>query len=151
MACCTGRTSGILADLFGPEFIAVRNMKGTYQRHPVGARIGTGTVAAVSGLLKPFLAPLIAALGLVLMPIMAGVASQKGDVEGTKGYLKAWGFCALTIGATVAFMAITTYFMPLLWSSALVVVIVTLSVIFHVQKAMKEPGTLPPLENIQRI
>jgi hypothetical protein len=151
MTCCAGRTSGILADLFGPEFILHRNMKGTFRNYPVGARVGFGTAAAISGLFKPFLCPLIAALGLVLMPIKAGIASHRGDVEGTKSYLKAWGFCFLTVAGTFTFLTVSTYFMPLLWSSALVVVIVTLSVIFHVQKAMKEPGDLSPLEEIRHL
>lgn len=148
MVCSNGRTSGILADLFGPEFIAQRNMGGTFRKYPVGARIASGTVATVSGLLKPFLCPLIAALGIVLMPIKAGVASCRGDVEGTKGYLEAWVFCILTVAATVAFLAVTTYFMPLIWSSSLGVVMVALSVILHVQKAMREPGELLPPPDI---
>ncbi|MCC5832674.1 MAG: hypothetical protein JJU12_06500 [Chlamydiales bacterium] len=139
MTCCAGRTGGILADLFGPEFILHRNMGETFRKHPVAARVGFGTAATLSGLVKPLICPLIAALGLVLMPIKAGVASYKGDVEGAKANLKAWGFCCLTIVATVAFFAVTTYCMPLLWSSALAIAILSLSVICHVHKAMKEP------------
>jgi hypothetical protein len=139
MACCYGRTSGILADLFGPEFILQRNMGENFRKYPVGARVAAGAAATVSGLFKPFLCPLIAATGLLLLPIKAGIASYRGDAQGTKDYLKAWSFCILSIGLTVAFLTTTTYFMPLVYSSALVVGIVSLSIIFHVKKAMKEP------------
>lgn len=138
MTCCSGKTCDVLGDVFGPEYMVHRRLGGIYSRHPVGARIVTANVSTLSGLLKPFLVPIIAAVGLLILPIIAA-AKFKGDRESAKGHLKAWGFCFLTIGATVAFFSLTTFYMPLVWSSAVVASICALSIILHVYKAMKEP------------
>lgn len=142
MKCCDEKTSSILADFFGPEFIPLRKMRG--QKYTVLTYSVAGTVATVTGFIKPFIGPVIAALGLIIMPIKAGIASYKGDVEGTKAYLKAWGFCALTVGGTIAFMGVTGFCMPLVVSATIVVAIVALSVIMHVQKAMREVSSFQP-------
>ncbi len=133
MVCCRDPIEG----LFGPEFILQRNMP--YRSHPVASRVAMGTVATISGIIMPFLSPLLAALGFILMPILAGVVACMGDSKGAKGYLQAWGVSVFTLAASVAFMSLTTFYLPLIWSSVLAISLIGLSVILHVRKAMKDP------------
>ncbi len=127
------------ADFFIPERIAHRNLGEAYAQYPFASRVGLGSIATVTGFLKPFLAPIIAAIGTVVMPILACIRVCKGDSEGAKGYFKAWRVCFLTLIGATAFMLTTAYFLPLIASTALVVSLCALSIIFHVREMMKDP------------
>ncbi len=137
--------SSILADLYGPEFIAMRSASSQFEAYPVSARVAAATTAAITGLAKPFILPLITAVGLLLLPLTAGIKAKNGDYEGAKNHLKAWGCCVLILGATALFLGVTTYQMPLVWSSATFVSMCALSIILHVRKALihKDNVNLP--------
>ncbi|MCH9628032.1 MAG: hypothetical protein S4CHLAM2_16820 [Chlamydiales bacterium] len=126
----------IVADLYGPEFIVMRSAFSQFEARPVSSRVAAVTVATITGLVKPFILPLITAVGLLLLPVTAGLKAKNGDYQGAKNHLKAWVFCVLISGAIVAFLAVTTYHMPLVWSSATFVSMCALSIILHVRKAL---------------
>ena len=98
-----------------------------------------GTVMTISGIMKPFLIPLIAAIGIILMPILAGIALYRGDKEAARSYLGAFGACVLILGACAAYLYVSAYHMPLNVSVAVSVCLVALSVILHIRGAMHAP------------
>lgn len=127
----------ILADLYGPEFILIRHFHDRFETEPVKARFVAASSTALTGLLKPFLLPLISTLGFILMPILAAKNMVEGSPEGTKAYLQAWGVSTLGLVGSFGIFLLIGYSFPLLWTAALLAGLCALSTIFHVAKAMK--------------
>lgn len=137
MSCC--KALEIMGDLYGPEFIIQRRYGAVYEQYPFGTRVATVPLAALLGFIKPVVIPLLAALGLVLFPILAVTRMFHGDITGARGYLISTGLCLLTLMGSLGFVAVIAYSLPLVWSSAVMITIFAISVILHVRQAVKSP------------
>ncbi|MEZ5314827.1 MAG: hypothetical protein R3E91_01245 [Chlamydiales bacterium] len=130
-------TKNILTPIFVPELYFIKKTN-IYCNYPIGGRLATGIIALVSGFVKPLLSLPIAAIGIIVMPIFAGLSAYKKDSHRAKTYLKACGFCCIVSFSGVAFLIAAAY-LPLIWSMSLIVLIISLSIIWHVQYAMPSP------------
>lgn len=139
--CCAGGLKKS-NDWFGPEFIIHRHLGSFYRDNPIMSRLITIPIAALTGALKVALFPLIAVVGLVVMPMIALVRFSQGKKEEGVEWLQAWGFCVLAVAGSVAFLGLFAFHIPLTWSIALIATAMTISIIIHVYKIAKEPGKL---------
>lgn len=131
------RAVDILADLYGPEFILVGYFQGKFEEEPLKARLIAASSTAVTGLLKPFLLPLISTLGFIIMPILAAKRMAEGDPSGSKAYLQVWGVTFLALFGSCALVLLIGYTFSLLWTGAILATLCALSTIFNVARAMK--------------
>lgn len=118
-------TGQILSNLFAPELALQRKIDRDIR--PVAVPLVT-----LSGLIKPLLVPIIAALGVVLLPVLA--AAKKGE---RTPYLKAWVFCVLTVVASFGAISLAAFHVRLLWSSLILTSACALSIILHVRNSIK--------------
>lgn len=152
--CQLGCDSGlkISNSFFAPEaYLKDRYLGDFYANHLVMSRYTMVPVGALCGFSKPFLFPVISAIGVVVLPIIALLKLADGhrndkpeSIKNGKDCLKAWAFSILGVGATIAFLAITAYFIPLVWSSALFLSFTVVSVSVHVYLMAKEPPASQP-------
>lgn len=141
--CCCSAGIQIFSDWIIPEGMIQRRLGAFYEKNPVMARLIATPVALLSGIIKVFLFPVICVIGIVVMPIIALIRTCQGEKNG-RDRMKAWGLCIVGVAASIAFLGVTCYYLPLITSSAILVVIMSISIILHVHKLVKEPVE-PPL------
>lgn len=152
--CCSLLDSEVFVNLIIPEGMIHRHLGEFYETYPIGARLIATPIAFLTGSLKVILFPIICAIGVIVMPILAIIRACSPDKQdagspGRRGpgdYLKAWCFCIIGLGASIAFISLTTYHLNLVTSSGLFVGILSISIIIHVYKLVKEP---PPPKDIK--
>ena len=136
-ACCqTGMK--IFSDWVIPEGIVQRKLGDFYENHPIMSRLLVAPVALFTGFMKVFFFPLICLVGVVAMPIIALVRSCRGNNDGG-GWLQAWCFCILGVAATAAFLGVACYYLPLINSATILVIMLAISIVLHVGTLLKEP------------
>lgn len=130
-----------------PEVLVHNELGQFYKDHPIGSRILAATIALFDGALKPLLFPVMCAVGVVAMPIIAGVQLARGENEDACEWGKAWIFCVLGAAATLGFVTIMTFYLPLTATVAILTGFIAFSIVIHVYKLVKEPPLpLPVLE-----
>ncbi|MFN0065967.1 MAG: DUF5422 family protein [Chlamydiales bacterium] len=88
----------------------------------------------VIGLIKPLLAPIIAAIGLVVFPIMAVIRALQGREADTKAHFQAFFVSIIVIAAVVGFVMISGNYLKLKTSLGVVSAVMAASVAFHVYR-----------------
>ncbi|NGX62288.1 MAG: hypothetical protein K940chlam9_01785 [Chlamydiae bacterium] len=139
-------TCGILKGWFAPEYLVKEKtcVAGHYETSHILSRVVVTPLATIDGFAKVFLAPLMALVGVVAMPIIALVRKcALGKDDGGK-WMKAWGVCLLTTVGTVAFLVVTGYYIPLLASTAIFVSLFAASICLHVYLGVKAPSPTIP-------
>jgi hypothetical protein len=143
MASCLASSFSIFSDCIIPEGIMQRRLGTFYAQHPIMSRLIASPIALISGTIKTLLFPVICAVGLVALPIIALLKN-----EGKTGpWIGAWCFCLLGVVLSGAFIASVAFQLPLIVSSGLFVSFLAISIIFHVYTLVKEPPALA-LENV---
>jgi len=137
LGCCS-KGFEIFTDWVIPEGIVHRRLGPLYANHPVMSRFLATPIALISGIVKIFLFPIICLVGAIALPLVAAARHflNKGD---GKEFLKSFGFCVLGFSASILFLSITSYYTPLLGSSALFLGLLSVSITIHVYKLMQEP------------
>jgi hypothetical protein len=148
-SCCSAGVR-IFSDWIIPEGCLHRHLGDFYRNNPIMSRLVVTPLALLSGIVKVFLFPLMCAVGIAAMPMIALLRALQGKKDGG-GWLQAWCFSILGVTASVAFMGLSCYYLPLVASSFILVTLITLSVIIHIQKLVKEPEEPPPFEKYHTI
>lgn len=134
--CSTG--CGLFSDWVVPEGILQRKLGKFYANHPVMSRVLATPIATICGIAKVVLFPMICLIGMIAMPIIAIIRAGIGKKDGGE-WVKAWCFSILGVAGCIAFFGFSTYYLPLISTSAFLVGGISLSIIVHVYKFVKEP------------
>lgn len=105
-----------------------------YVKYPLASRTTVIGANTVLGFIKPFLLPVIAAVGVIVQPIIATVQYCKGNSQEGAKWLKSSCFSLLALGGVAAFMVISAYHMTLMQGAAVVITGCALSIIIHVYR-----------------
>jgi multidrug transporter EmrE-like cation transporter len=143
--CCCDKGCDLFRYWVIPESFIQERLGSIYEQHPIMSRIVATPIAFFSGFLKVFLFPIICLVGIVTMPLFALLSKCKGRTEDSSNWLKAWGFCILGLGISIAFLAITCYQLPLVVSCGLFVGLLAVSITIHVYRLVKEPPIINKL------
>lgn len=108
-----------------------------YKNHPVMSRIVASVIAAISGTIKVFLFPVISAIGLIALPIIALVRCVKGE-RNNGNWCMGSVYCLLGIAGSIAFFGITGFCLPVVASASLFAGAIAFSICIHVYKANKD-------------
>jgi hypothetical protein len=136
--CCLA--ANYFSDWIVPEGWIQRGCLGPfYERHPVMSRVLATPIAFFSGTVKVFFFPVFCAVGILVMPIIAIIRACQGKKDGGE-WLKAWCFSIVGLAASIAFIAVACYYLPLIVTCALLVTFLAISIIAHVYKLVKEPA-----------
>lgn len=122
-----------------------------YDRNPCLSRCAMVPLGVISGSAKVILFPLISAIGAIVMPIMALVRAIQAHKESPSPrkealkkeavvWLKGGGLCLLGLGGTFAFIFITGFHVPLVWSATAFGGFFVISISIHVYKMAKSPS-----------
>jgi len=144
IAPCFSDGMRIFNDWIIPERLLQQRLGVFYRYHPIMSRLMVTPLAFLSGIFKVVLFPLICTVGLVVMPFIALIRSCRG--QNGKNWLLAWSFCLLGVGASITYLVVTCYYLPLVASTAILVAALAVSLIFHVDRLVKEPIKPPSLE-----
>lgn len=88
----------------------------------------------VVGAVKPFLLPVIAAVGVVAFPAIAGYKSCKGRHDEAKNYFQAWQLSVVTTLFCAAFLMVTGFALSPKVSIGLMAGIIAASIAFHIYR-----------------
>lgn len=124
-----------------PETLIHNQLDQFYQENPIGARIIATPLALISGVVKVFLFPIICAVGVVVMPLIALIQACQGKKD-FGPWLSAWVFSVLGLASSVAFIGVTTFHLPLVASVGIFFSLLSLSITLHVYQFVKEPPRL---------
>lgn len=120
-----------------PDIQVQRECAWAYKDYPIASRVVAIPVATVVGFIKPFFFPVVAAVGIVVLPVIAAIRHfRKGDAS---AWLGAWVFSILATGSCVAFMAISAFYLPLVASASIFMSALTISIFVHVYRACHTP------------
>ncbi len=127
---------------FAPELFAHKSKCAVscYDNHPILTRLVAVPSATVLGLIKPLLFPLWAAVGAVVLPIIAAVRAYKGSESGF--LLVTWAFTLLGLAGVISYVLITVYSLTLLEAIVVLVAAITVSLAIHVYRACSHPKQL---------
>lgn len=134
---CLSSGSSLFCNWVMPETLVHDKLGSFYRSNPTGSRIIATPLALISGLVKVFLFPLICAIGVVVMPIIALIRACQG--KDYSSWLSAWFFSALGLAFSVAFMGVTTFHLPLVATVGIFVSFLSISITLHVYHFVKEP------------
>lgn len=126
-----------------PEALVHNELSKFYKDYPIGSRLLAGVIGLINGTLKPLLFPIMCAVGVVAMPIIAAVQLARGEKEDACEWMKAWVFCVLGAAATLGFVTIMTFYLPLTATAVIMTGFIAFSIVIHVYKLVKEPP--PPI------
>ncbi len=121
-----------------PERLIHEQLGDYYRENPIGSRLFATPVALLSGMVKIFLFPLICAVGVIALPIIALVRYSQEKKE-TGAWLTAWAFSLLGVAASAAFIGAVTFHLPLVASAGLIILLLAASITYHVYYLVKEP------------
>lgn len=107
-----------------------------YKNYPVMSRIVATPIAVFSGTVKVFLFPVISAIGLIALPIIALIRCVRGD-KNNGNWCMGSVFCLLGVVGSIAFFGITGFYLPVVVSAILFAGAIALSICIHVYKANK--------------
>ncbi|MCB1181019.1 MAG: hypothetical protein KDK55_03235 [Chlamydiia bacterium] len=131
---------------YAPEEVIRRRCGSLYASHPILARAIFVPVNIVSGAVKPCLFPAVAVIGVLVIPIIAvgcyviGLATKDAKwSQYGKGWLKAWTWSLLAVGALVGGLMIYTYFLPFTVLTSLFITAVGISIGIHTYRAFLDP------------
>lgn len=131
----------IADNFFSPEFYYIhRHLGSLYQENPTMARLIATPLAMLSGMTKVLLAPVISAVGTIAMPIIALTLYWQGK-ENSGDWLQAWYFCLLGVGLSIACLTMLSS-VPMVYSTSVLALAVSLSIVIHVHKAVQIPTDL---------
>jgi len=106
-----------------------------YVKYPLASRATMIPTNTVFGLVKPFLLPITATVGVIVKPIIALFQYfHRGDKIEAARWAKAACFSLLALGGVAGFMMLSAYHMTLMQGTAVVVAGCSLSVIIHVAR-----------------
>ena len=134
---------------YAPEEYVRRKSYCLYESYPLTARCVWIPISFLTGAAKGLLFPAFAVVGAVAMPIIAAICFVIGRVKeddrwyGTgKAWLKAWGFCLLTVGGLGILVMLHTYYFPLMVPATLLIAAVGVSIAIHIYRALLDPPEL---------
>lgn|GEM_PF-5462107 len=112
-----------------------------YHENPIGSRVIATPIALIMGMAKVILFPVICAIGIIAMPIIAMVKVYQGKPE-WEARLSAWCFCVLGLASFATFICVSTFHIPLNASIGLLIVFFSISISIHGYELFKEPQPL---------
>lgn len=118
-----------------------------YQNNPAAARGAAIPLAAVSGLIKPIIFPILAALAIILLPIRAGINTYQGKEDGPV-IMGAWAFSVIGLAAYAAFFLISAHHLPAVASAGIVMAAISFSIGVHVYQASTAPAITQQANNL---
>ena len=136
---CFSSGGSIFCSWVMPETLVHPQLDQFYRQNPIGARVIATPLALISGIVKLFLFPIICAVGVVIMPLIALIKACQGKKD-FGPWLSAWAFSLLGLAGSVAFMSVTTFHLPLLASVGIFLSLLTISITLHVYQFVKEPS-----------
>lgn len=138
--CCCSEGLQTFSDWVIPEAYIQRHHLGDfYRNNPLMSRLIATPIALFSGIIKTFLFPVICLVGVVVMPIIALI--KAGKKEGSD-WLKGWFFSILGASVSCALLAVSCFYLPLIVTAALLATFLSISVVIHVYKLVKEPSPI---------
>lgn len=135
---CLSSGRSVFCTWLMPETLIHARLGSYYQENPMAARVVATPIAFLSGVVKLFLFPVICTVGIIVMPIIALIRACQ-DKPHNGSWLSAWCFCILGVAASVAFVGVTTFHVPLVISVGIFVALLSISITLHVYKLVKEP------------
>ena len=135
---CFSSGGSIFCSWVIPETLIHAQLGQFYQESPFGSRVIATPLALISGIIKLFLFPLICAVGIVVMPIIALIRVCQGKKD-LGPWLGAWAFCVLGFATSVSFIGVTTFHLPLIASVGAFISLLSVSITLHVYQFVKEP------------
>jgi hypothetical protein len=142
--CCCSAGFDIFTDLVVYEGVIHSRLGEFYQENPIMARVIATPIALIAGFVKVILFPVICVIGVVVLPILACVRAIRKEV-GAGDLMKAWVFCLLGLAISAAFLIIAVHHLSLVASGALLITAISISIVVHVYKLVKEPPPPPEI------
>lgn len=140
---CFSSAGSIFCGWVMPETLIHAQLGQFYRDNPIGARVIATPLAFLSGVMKLILFPVICAVGIVVMPIIALIRVCQGKTD--RGpWLAAWAFSVLGFAASVSFIGVTTFHLPLIASVGAFISLLSVSITLHVYQFVKEPPKVNP-------
>ncbi len=136
---CFSSGGSIFCSWVMPEALIHAQLGRSYRENPVGTRVIATPLALISGIVKLFLFPVICAVGVVVMPLIALIKACQGKAN-YGPWLSAWVFSVLGLAGSAAFIGVTTFHLPLIASVGMFISLLSVSVTLHVYQFVKEPA-----------
>lgn len=141
MACDCSGVGKAYHTFYSPEHLIGLKLGSFYQDCPIMSRVVLIPLAAINGVAKTILFPLLSLIGTLVMPIIALIRACLGKRD-TADWLKAWTFSVLGFAGFVAFCAVSAFYLPLTASAGIFLGGMCVSIAFHVYRAVQEPPLL---------
>ncbi len=137
-------------DPFGSRsFLNTQFMRGFRNNWSGTYHVSMTAFAILRGFAATFAFPVYSAIGIVSLPVYAGVLTYKKYVKGDSGVqdkiattLVAWLFCLIALGGAAGFLALSAFHLNLLQGTSLIITGCALSVSLHVYRALREPDPI---------